>query len=80
MGPGHSCAYPMSTEETERYSCRECHRWFDDLGSLAAHVEQSESCPADVRSEYFKDIIATVNSADRRAAEIARRYDEYWSD
>lgn len=60
-----SCAIPLWMEEPQRYFCRPCDRTFDDLGSLAAHMEQSRSCPADVQSSYFKKIIATVNPDQR---------------
>lgn len=44
-----------------RYLCHRCGFMYDDLGSLAAHTEQSRSCPAHMKSEYFKKIIKTVN-------------------
>ena len=63
LGHNETCAIPLDFEESQLYFCRGCDRMFDDLGSLAAHMEQSRSCPADVRSEYFQNIMATFNFA-----------------
>jgi hypothetical protein len=65
IGPHRSCAFPTYMDEPQRYFCRRCERRFDDLGSLAAHVEQSRSCPASVGSEYFEGIIRIVNGRDK---------------
>jgi hypothetical protein len=49
-------------------------RRFDELGSLAAHVEQSRSCPASVGSEYFSRIIRVVSGREREW-DMAWEYD-----
>ena len=61
LGPNKTCAIPLDLDAPQRYFCLGCDRTFVDLGSLAAHMEHSQSCPADVKSKYFRKIVKTVN-------------------
>ena len=61
LGPNKTCAIPLDLDAPQRYFCLGCDRTFVDLGSLAAHMEHSRSCPADVKSKYFRKIVKTVN-------------------
>lgn len=48
MNSDESCASPYYLRKSRRYFCRDCERTFNDMGSLAAHIEHSGSCPASV--------------------------------
>jgi transposase-like protein len=61
IDPDRSCAFPAYMDEPQRYFCHGCERQFDDLGSLAAHMEMSRARPARVDSVYSKEIIRVVN-------------------
>jgi hypothetical protein len=64
VSPSRSCAFPAYMDEPQPYFCRGCERTFNDLGSLAAHVEMSGICPATVDSVYFKGVIGVVNGGE----------------
>jgi hypothetical protein len=64
LGPSKTCAIPLDLDAPQQYFCLECDRTFHDLGSLAAHMEHSRSCPADVKSKCFRKIIKAVNPPD----------------
>jgi len=76
LPPHRSCALPTHRDEQLLFFCRGCERRFDDLGSWAAHVEQSRACPARVDSEYFRGIVEAVNGRERE--QVDGYYLEEW--